>query len=108
MRPTITPARDLAEAKVQVLKMLQASVDGRWTDEYEEGGDGGWRTAEAGVLREVAALLGASSEEIKAQDRHTLCPRHNSHACSFCMHACKHCWKDFGTWKGNHESYLFG
>ena len=108
MRPTTTPARDLAEAKARVLELLQEAQDARWKDEYREEGSDIWQAAETAVLEEMAALLGASPEEIKAQNLHTLCPRHNAHACDFCMFACARCWKDFGTWKGNHESYLFG
>src|ERR1043166_4030205 len=99
MRPTTAPARDLAEARAHVLGLLREVLDAYWQSEYQEEGSDIWRTAEKSVLEEIAALLGASREEIQAQNRHTLCPRHHAHACNFCLFACSHCWKDYYAWK---------
>lgn len=108
MRPTTAPARDMAEAKVRVLELLREAVDARWIDEYQEEGADIWRTAEKSVLEEMAALLGAAPEEIRACNRHTLCPIHSAHACVFCLFACAHCYVDFATWKVKHEPHLPG
>jgi len=99
MRQAVTPARDLADARVRVLAMLREGLDARWTNDWREEGADVWSSAETAILGEIAALLGASKEEIAAQDQHTFCPSHNAHACDGCTFACTHCWKDYPTWK---------